>query len=234
MSISKREGSMGSFEYNRFLDTLRVSTERIWQVFHDPPSNFHGPYWQRGTRWSGGLSESYVAAVETSIRSEFSQEYREFLRTLHTTDRPLHRRLHRHGETPQVIDVPSFTNWTTDLQATYLSIESTRETIARSVADTNSWHPKWGVRPEEATSRKSVIRDLIDAAPTLVPVFGHRYLVTGVKSYILSVVGSEIIIFADNFRQYLLNELATVLGVPIDVPSKTPSIPFWSDLIEAL
>lgn len=77
-----------------FLDWFRSTTEAAWAAFHPPTFADWvarcaiGPTWQQGTRWLGGLSEQELAVAETRWSVRFPPDYRLFLATLHTVERP--------------------------------------------------------------------------------------------------------------------------------------------------
>jgi hypothetical protein len=216
-----------------FLSTLRIQTVRAWERMGEPPPKFYGPYWQRGTNWGLGLTKHGLSAVEAALGFTLPEEYARFLLELHTTDRPMQMRSHEGGST-RIVDVPSFTNWHLVLATLARRLESTTNTLVDSIVDAGAWSLSWGNQPSSADERRARVRGLIDASPKLVPVFGHRYLVASAEAVVLSIVGSDIIVFADGFRNYLNNELSDLLKVPMSIPRLVPKIPFWSDLIAAL
>ena len=73
-----------------FLDWLRATTEARWA---DPTlraaAGLGEPTWQPGTRWRGGLSESYLEIVEAMFTVRLPPGYRLFLSRLHTPDPPM-------------------------------------------------------------------------------------------------------------------------------------------------
>ena len=71
-----------------FLDWLRARTEQVWAHLRmGPVSDFArrsvlGPCWQRGTRWTGGLSDP---SIQARYGVWFPPQHRVFLQTLHST-----------------------------------------------------------------------------------------------------------------------------------------------------
>jgi hypothetical protein len=47
--------------------------------------------------------------------------------------------------------------------------------------------------------------------PQLLPIFGHRYVVDDDSQWVLSIVGSDAIVYAEDLRDYLLLELDDVI-----------------------
>jgi len=86
----------------------------------------------------------------------------------------------------------------------------------------------------------------VDAAPHLIPVFGHRYVLAEPcrpGNPFFSIVQSDLIIYGANLRTYFLAEFADLLGLDsaavrryvakaIHAGSATyAAIPFWGDLL---
>jgi hypothetical protein len=85
---------------------------------------------------------------------------------------------------------------------------------------------------------------LVAAAPGLIPVFGHRYLLARpcvVGNPVLSVYQSDIIVYGEDLRGYLLIEFGDLLGLDrerlaqertaIERMEGCEAIPFWGELI---
>lgn len=74
-----------------FLDWLGAATEHFWRSVDEwtlvdfRRNGFIGPRWRRGTRWTGGMTEHGVAAMEHEFGRSFPPEHRLFLRRLHST-----------------------------------------------------------------------------------------------------------------------------------------------------
>jgi hypothetical protein len=49
-------------------------------------------------------------------------------------------------------------------------------------------------------------------SPQLLPIYGHRYVVGNESEWVLSIVGSDVIVYGEGLRDYLLHELAHVIG----------------------
>jgi hypothetical protein len=82
------------------------------------------------------------------------------------------------------------------------------------------------------------VRDLAAAAPRLIPVFGHRYLLaepcqTG--NPVLSIYQTDVVVYGADLRCYLLAEFAGLLGIDHDTVQRDryetivehAGIPFW-------
>ena len=154
------------------------------------------------------------------------------------------------GHTLVASERPGFCNWLYDTQELQGRFAWLVEGLEFDVEHNNLWLESWGTRPRTKTKRKTTIREQMQNAPKLIPVFAHRYLVgqsTGVATNpVLSVQGSEIIVYGRDLRSYLLDEFSSLLptshsgGLRNEDPDSVGdgwyervvlSIPFWGDII---
>jgi hypothetical protein len=230
-----------------FLFWLRVETERVWATYKSKildtteGSRRIGADWQTGTRWTGGLSESQITGLERRWGCTFPKDYRLFLRTLHATDRPMKGLGYTSGNSIEAIERPGFYNWLTEQGAIRNAVEGEFEGLASDV-EHYLWFPKWGKRPEKTEDRWHEFRKIFESAPKLIPIFGHRFLLSdesGAGSAVLSMHHSDIIVHAANLRDYLLTEFAELfshenfkLGADMDqIYPQLRKVPFWGDFL---
>jgi len=236
-----------------FLDWFRERTEATWSTCPAPTlerfedRGVYGCDWQPGTRWLGGLAEEQVVAVEREWALRFPPDYRLFLKRLHSVDRPMKCRRGRTAalERPTLHDAPSFYNWLRDDRAIQGRLEVLVGGLQFDVEENDLWRPSWGPKPATALLRAQRVRDLVRAAPRLIPVFSHRYLLADPPqggNPVFSIVQSDIIVMADELRTYFLFEFADLLGInegevrkerdettQAGLPTHA-AIPFWGDL----
>jgi hypothetical protein len=108
------------------------------------------------------------------------------------------------------------------------------------------WRPSWGPKPETLEARKARVRELVAAAPRLIPVFAHRYLLAEpctAGNPVFSVYQSDIVVYGADLRDYLIFEFADLLGLEARALEKEwaarinerfadfEAIPFWGDLL---
>jgi hypothetical protein len=188
-----------------FLEWLRATTEDHWRqvdemsVAEFAATGWIGADWRRGTRWTGGLSDSAIDDVQQRFAVEFPPEHRLFLRMLHCTT-PWQRRA---DSTGGEFRRPGFYDWINEEPEIRVAMRNVVEGLAPGTIDS--------------------------AAPALIPIFGHRHVVATAASPVLSMVGDDIIIYGRNLRDYLLHELHNVLGLERDpawTDREAGSIPF--------
>lgn len=236
-----------------FLDWFRARTEATWSTYPAPSlecfeeRGIYGCDWQPGTRWLGGLAEEQLAAVERAWALRFPPDYRLFLKLLHAVDLPMTCRRGRAAasEAPTLHDAPSFYNWLTEGDILRDRYDALAAGLQFDVEENGLWRPAWGKRPATAEARAQHVRALVDAAPRLIPVFNHRYLLAEPcrsGNPVFSIVQSDIIIYEADLRTYFLAEFADLLGITrgevrgeVDDAIQAgfaayAAIPFWGDL----
>jgi hypothetical protein len=96
------------------------------------------------------------------------------------------------------------------------------------VAENAFWLPSWGIRPSSVDKAVAVARRFLAAAPSLLPVFRHRYApslnVRGLP--VFSVVQTDIVVYGVDLADYLHAEF----GVGAPSSRRAASVPFWSAL----
>jgi hypothetical protein len=96
------------------------------------------------------------------------------------------------------------------------------------VAENDFWLPSWGIRPSTPSRALAVARRALEAAPTLVPVYKHRYApalpASGLP--VFSVMQTDVIVFGVDLADYLHAEF----GVGAESTASPARVPFWSAL----
>lgn len=91
------------------------------------------------------------------------------------------------------------------------------------------WPAAWGARPAQLRHALKSARYQLARVPTMVPVFGHRYLpgIAGQWDHpVLSMMQTDIVVYGANLANYLAVEFAD--GSPEHAPV---TVPFWCDLV---
>jgi hypothetical protein len=220
-----------------FLEWLRTVTETRWET-HIPrdfqAAGVGGLDWARGTKWRGGMTDAQVDDAQRRYRLVFPPDYRRFLTTLHTTDPEMVGAFYE-GSTLVAKTGRSVHDWSGDPDPINKALAAPVDGLLWSIEAEDSWHPRWGPRPDTERGRVEVIRALAANAPPLIPVMGHRYLVGAPiveGNPVLSMYGADVIVYADNLESYLASELA---GQPWHVSKHgelADALGIWWDLIE--
>jgi hypothetical protein len=262
-----------------FLDWFRARTETYWAALPSltpeealtkyVTAGVGGGEFQHGTRWLNGLSEDEIGTIERRWNLTFPLDYRRFLRHLHSVDRPAWdvrytgesvdarfaktalatAYVEKHDQHMILQNGPSFYNWQTGGDAIKARFARPWEGLQFDVEHSNLWLKSWGEAPAMLMARQERVRELVEAAPRLIPIFGHRYLLANgcaAEHPVLSVYGADIIVYGLDLRDYFLAEFHEMLGFSRIEISKVrasareyakqhradfTAIPFWGEML---
>jgi len=247
-------------DYIEFLHWVKATTETFWSKEAVPQEEGLSPEeWVRGAKWIG-LEEKEIDAIEQKYQIKFTSEHRAFLNILHTIDRQEPVERYDENEALYYRKESFFHNWKTDEEELNYRFDWVFETIFDDILGVNKpWLESWGkVRPKSEAAKKKIFLNWLNQAPKLIPIFGHRFVVSepsDCDNPILSVYGSDIIVYGWNLRHYLLRELKEHLELmywecdeeygysiepgkeleAIDAyeygAAKNKTIPFWEEMI---
>lgn len=241
----------------QFLNWFRARTEAAWSVYQ--PRKFEdyvavgvgGSDFQRETRWLGGLSEEQSEQIERRWSLRFPPDYRLFLQVLHTVDRPRLGAFYTEESPSHLVPgkAPSFYNWLAEEEAVRGCFDWLVEGLQFDVEHNRLWLPGWGAKPPTLSAQKERVRALVGAAPRMIPITGHRYLLAEPcqsGNPVFSIYQSDIIIYGPDLRTYFLREFAWLLGIDQDSWRKDreanaqrareeayEAIPFWGEIYRA-
>lgn len=172
-----------------FLAEFKRATEAKWR---DQPINPHisGFQFQPGTRWNPGLSDEQISAYEDVLGVRFPRDFCEFLRVMNGTDLPTLNIYAYCGEPPRWwIGVYSYPRDLEVVKRMMEDVQKDRSTLTTTMA-------------EQGFTLPPVF--------SLVPIYGHRYLVCTSdldSSVVLSIDGADdAIVYGDSLRRYLETE----------------------------
>lgn len=200
--------------YTDFLHWIKERTESSWaEEPVDDEDDEHSVKWLHGAKWVG-LSEDEIDNVEKKYSITFNQEHRGFLKVLHAIDRREEIKYKESwDEDAKIITEtrPFFYNWLEDEIEIKKNFGWPYRTILQDVLKENGvWLKSWGPRLQTEEDKTNIFISWLNKAPRLLPIRGHRFSVSDPKlkdKPILSVWGSDVIVYGWNFRHYLLNEL---------------------------
>ena len=203
-----------------FLYWVKERTELFWSIAPQTSSNdFVCGDWIYGAKWIG-LSENEIDAIEIRYSIKFTLEHREFLKILHTIDRKEKIEYTESLEDDAEVlieESPFFYNWLNDETKIREMLDWSFKTIYEDVIGLNRvWLKSWGKRPSSEVEVKKIYTDWYKNTPSLIPLKSHRFLVSESNlayNPVLSIWGSDIIVYGWSLRSYLLRELQDHLNI---------------------
>lgn len=166
---------------------------------------------RRGVKLEAGLTAQEIAQIEATYNIRFPQSLRQFLMAALPVSE-------------------GFYNWRNlgSMDSIKAAIQAPKAGI---LACDVSWCDQWGEKPEEAETEK-IIRERLEAAPVLLPVYGHRYMpmLPDDNPPIVSVHGTDVIYYGETLADYFAVEFGGKKQREIDT-DKIKTIPFWSDIM---
>lgn len=106
------------------------------------------------------------------------------------------------------------------------------EGLLFDVENSGLWWTEWGDRPDTAEERAEALRDVVNRAPRLIPIFGHRYLPATpgeAGNPVFSVYQSDVVHYGANLGDYIEREENGWDSKPW--PRALREIDFWSELV---
>ncbi len=191
-----------------FLAWFKRTTEVFWAKHESrtlvqyAQEGVGGSDWANGTRWTGGLSDAEIARIEAVWNVRFPAGHRLFLQMVHATDRPMSNAYYLDEENMAMRQEPGVHDWRNETEIRD-ALESALRGIVFDVEHHRVWHAEWGERPRTADARESKVRDAFERAPRLIPILGHRYLLSdeaGIGSAVLSIHQTDMIVYGSDLR----------------------------------
>ncbi|MEN2402484.1 hypothetical protein GKZ90_0022025 [Flavobacterium sp. MC2016-06] len=207
-------------DFTEFLYWVKERTELFWSIDPQTSENdFVCEDWIYGAKWIG-LTEKEIDAIEIKYAIKFTEEHRSFLKILHTIDRKERREYTETFEedAPKLIkEFPFFYNWMEDETEIKKIFSWPFDTMLEDVAGNNQvWLKSWGNKPNSEIEIKKIYSEWFQKTPAILPLTGYRFVISDPNLRhrpVLSIYGSDIIVFGWNFRSYLLNELQEHLNI---------------------
>lgn len=171
-----------------FLGEFKRRTESRWEHEDINPS-IYGFQFQRGTRWNRGLTEGEIETYQAVLGVQFPNDFNHMLRLMNGTDLPTVNIYSSSGKPQRIsVGVYSYPRDLSIVQELRRGAEQDRDEIAAELSDQGFE---------------------LESNANLVPIFSHRYIICGTdpgKSIVLSIVGTDAIVYGNSLRTYLQAE----------------------------
>jgi hypothetical protein len=163
-----------------------------------------------------GLTDLEVEATEDRFGFRFPPDLREFLQTALPCG-------------------PRFPNWRSgDVKELREWLNLPKEGILFDIEQNKFWLQEWGPCPDTMAAALDFASTLIEDAPSLIPVYGHRMMPEEPEQHgnpVLSIHQTDIIYYGVNLQQYLSCEFCG-LRYGEAVEGNLPRIRFWTDFLD--
>jgi hypothetical protein len=126
-------------------------------------------------------------------------------------------------------------DWRTDDEGIRRALEHPLEGLLFDVEENELWWREWGARPERADERAEVVTAVVNAAPRLIPLIGHRYIAEEpheAGNPVFSVMQADVIYYGADLADYFEREFDPRLFERRPIRRDIKFIPFWSELVE--
>lgn len=179
-----------------------------------------------------GLSDAEFARIEEEYGFQFADDHRAFLAAglpVNTIPEP---------REPGVLYTYSepWPDWRNGDPAVLRErLDWPRRGVLFDVEKNGFWHDSWGRRPDDVGSAMETARRKLALVPTMVPVYGHRYLPAGAGTFghpVLSMWQTDIIYYGLDLAEYIRREFdaaATEDASHDRRPQAT--VEFWRDFL---
>ena len=163
-----------------------------------------------------GLSSSELKLIEEVYSIRFPKSLREFLR--------------------EALPVTNgFYNWRDFSEENINTIKSAIAAPIEALielAEEVEWCESWGKEPESVAQRTVEVKERLQKAPTLIPVYAHRYvpMVEAENPPVLSVHGTDVVYYGENLADYFDVEFGGKKQQDIAFECIL-SVPFWSEIM---
>ncbi|MDM7831980.1 hypothetical protein [Cellulomonas edaphi] len=109
--------------------------------------------------------------------------------------------------------------------------------VVADVLEHDFWPTRWGPRPHGLDAREQAARARLATVPTVVPLFGQRYLPAEdplPTVPVLAIHRTEVVVYARDLVDYVNREFS--MGHPRrdSEPERAARVPFWTDLADVV
>lgn len=121
-------------------------------------------------------------------------------------------------------------DWRTDDTAIRGALDHPLEGLLFDVEHNDLWWSEWGEKPDSADEQAEVVTAVVNAAPRLIPLIGHRYIPDDPHESgnpVFSVMQADVIYYGANLAEYFANEFGGTYQV-----GPVRRIPFWSEIVD--
>jgi hypothetical protein len=178
-----------------------------------------------------GLSEAELGRIEQEYHLEFADDHRAFLAAGLPVAGPPREPL------SSVRAVPDpWPDWRDgDPERLRAMLRWPIDGVLFDVSHNAFWHDSWGIRPADPDDALTVARTHLVREPTMVPVYGHRFLPAGHGTYghpVLSMYQTDVICYGADLLDYVHQEFDSPRpGRRGEDVMQRVTVGFWRELL---
>ena len=178
-----------------------------------------------------GLTDAEFARIEREYGFTFADDHRAFLAAALPVNRvePVPENVVRTWDRP-------WPDWRDgDPAELRKQLAWPIEGVLFDVEHNRLWAAEWGERPADMADALATARQALADVPTMVPVYGHRYLPSGAGTFghpVLSMYQTDIIFYGMDLVDYIHQEFGGP-GLDRTDPRWQPhaTVEFWRDFV---
>jgi hypothetical protein len=178
-----------------------------------------------------GLTDAEFARIEQDYGFRFADDHRAFL----ANGLPVHTR-----PEPQLAGViktysDPWPDWRHGDPSTLRErLDWPTSGVLFDVLNNNHWYEGWGPRPPDPKSARALAEQLLTHVPTMVPVYGHRYLPAGRGTWghpVLPIWQTDIIYYGLDLADYIDRGFGKPAPCWSEGKEPEATVDFWRDYV---
>lgn len=172
---------------------------------------------EEGVVFKPGLSNEQLHDLENRISGELPSDLKSFL---------------GYGVPTEYLNQPTlrFPDWYGDVGGTLKGAQLFIDHCFELDVDDGYWNDLFGDKPADLSAAKSQALHFIHQLPTLIPIYGHRFMIATVQSPVISFQGPvDTIIYGDNLHDYFVKEFS--LDIENDSKALLRDLGDWSAIL---
>ncbi|MEV6638440.1 hypothetical protein AB0M54_47795, partial [Actinoplanes sp. NPDC051470] len=177
-----------------------------------------------------GLTDAEFGLIEQEFGFQFADDHKAFL----AAGLPVNTRAEPRIPGVRYAHSEPWPDWRhADRDKLRGLLDRPSEGVLFDVEHKNFWYASWGPRPTDLASAMAAAKHMLAQVPTMVPVYGHRYLPAGRGTFghpVLSLWQTDVIYYGFDLADYIDQEFS-LSGSREQVGEPRASVGFWRDLV---
>ena len=176
-----------------------------------------------------GLTDAEFARIEREYGFVFADDHRAFL----AVGLPVHEPRDDEPGVSYAWERP-WPDWRNGDPAELRKQLNWPEEFLLEDVERGHWQPAWGTRPDSVEAAIEHARSHLSGAPTMVPLYAHRFLPEGHGTFghpVLSMRGSDVIYYGTDLLDYINQEFEEPRPERPEDWAPQATVPFWRNYL---